>query len=174
MDKILPDFMGTLTKGYNTSHVLRRLIGNWKKALEKFSHRSCSYGSSFKGVWLYSSRCYGFDKAALVYSYLKERKQHADNNSICKTLQTILVPQGSSSVLFESKSAVLWFRQNEIIVNRDKFRAILLKNESKSKVNLNICDENANTTDTVKSRGIDIDEHLVFDTHERYFQIKIL
>lgn len=60
------------------------------------------------------------------------------------------------------------------IKRNDKFQAVILNSKSKSKVNLNICDENANTTDTVKSRGIDIDEHLVFDTHERYFQIKIL
>ena len=52
-----------------------------------------------------------------------------------------------------------------MIVNLGKFQAIILKNESKTKVNLNICNENVNITDTIKLLGIEIDKDLTFDTH---------
>ena len=45
-----------------------------------------------------------------------------------------------------------------MIVNSDKFQAITLKDESKTKVNLNICNENVNITETVQLLGIKIDK----------------
>ena len=51
-----------------------------------------------------------------------------------------------------------------MIVNLE-FQAIILKNKSKTKVNLNICNENVNINDTIKLLGIEIDKDLTFDTH---------
>ena len=78
--------------------------------------------------------------------WLKRSKIHnfADDKTIsapCKSLQQL-----TGTLEQESKSAVLWFRWYEMIVNPNKFQAILLKNVSKTKVNLNICNENANIT----------------------------
>ena len=47
------------------------------------------------------------------------------------------------------------------IKRNDKFRAVILNSKSKSKVNLNICNENVNITDTVKLIGTKIDNTLV-------------
>ena len=52
-----------------------------------------------------------------------------------------------------------------MIVNLGKFQGIILKNKSKTIVNLNICHENVNITNTVKLLGIEIDKDLPFDTH---------
>ena len=62
---------------------------------------------------------------------------------------------------------LLWYKQNEMIVNLHKFQAVILKNEFKTRVNwvnLNICNENVNINDTVKLLGIEIDKDLTFDT----------
>lgn len=64
----------------------------------------------------------------------------------------------------ESESAVLWFRQNEIIFNLDKFQTIFLKSESKTKVKWNICYENVNIG-IVKLLGIETDKNLTFEIH---------
>ena len=87
----------------------------------------------------------------------------ADNNTLSATCQSS--QQLVDTLEQESESAVILFRQNEIIVNPNKCQAIILKNESKTKVNLNIYDENVNITDTVKLLRIEIDKHLTFDTH---------
>ena len=86
-----------------------------------------------------------------------------DNNTLSATCQSS--QQLVDTLEQESESAVILFRQNEIIVNPNKCQAIILKNESKTKVNLNIYDENVNITDTVKLLRIEIDKHLTFDTH---------
>lgn len=43
----------------------------------------------------------------------------------------------------------------------DKFQAVILNSKSKLKVNLNICNENVNITDTVKLLGTKIEKTLV-------------
>ena len=97
---------------------------------------------------------------------LKRSQLHnfADDNTIsatCKCLQELTDILGQ-----ESESAVLCFRQNEMIYDRDKCQAIILKSKSKTKVNLNICNENVSITDTGKLLGIEIDKGLmIFYTH---------
>lgn len=46
----------------------------------------------------------------------------------------------------------------------DKFQAVILNSKSKLKVNLNICNENDNITDTVKLLGTKIDKTLVSES----------
>ena len=65
----------------------------------------------------------------------------------------------------EQESPVLWLRQNKIIADPDKIQGIILKSKSNTKINLNICNENVNITDTVNLVGIEIHINLTFDTH---------
>ena len=66
----------------------------------------------------------------------------------------------------ESESAVIWFKQNEMIVNVDKFQAILLKKKEKeAKCKLTIDNNDIESTKSVKLFGITIDDRLRFDQH---------
>ena len=69
---------------------------------------------------------------------------------------------------YESESAVSWFKENEMIVNADKFQAIILnKKESEAKYKLNIDNNNIESTKSVKLLGITIDDCLQFDQHNQ-------
>ena len=58
------------------------------------------------------------------------------------------------------------FKQNEMIVNTDKFQAIILnKKESEAKYRLTIDNNDIKSTKSVKLLGITIDDHLRFDQH---------
>ena len=66
----------------------------------------------------------------------------------------------------ESERAVKWLKQNKMIVNPDKFQAMLLEkrnenNQSRYKIN----NQTIKTTNCVKLLGINIDSKLNFDSH---------
>ena len=66
----------------------------------------------------------------------------------------------------ESESAVSWFKQNELIVNVDKFQAIILnKKESEAKKKRTIDNNDIESAKSVKLLGITIDDRLRFDQH---------
>ena len=66
----------------------------------------------------------------------------------------------------ESESAVKWFRENKMIVNPDKFQAIVLRKGSKiNKTNITLNNENItiNTSKSVKILEITIGNKLNFE-----------
>ena len=67
----------------------------------------------------------------------------------------------------ESQVAIEWFKLNEMIVNRDKFQAIIIKKNSKMKDSypLNINYQKINSENCVKLLGIEIDNKLCFEQH---------
>ena len=86
-----------------------------------------------------------------------------DDNTItatCNTLTELL-----KSLEQESESAVGWFKQSEMIVNADKFQAIILNKNSEAKYKLTIDNNNIESTKSVKLLGITIDGRLRFDQH---------
>ena len=88
----------------------------------------------------------------------------ADDNTITATCNILT---GLLKILeHESESSVSWFKQNEIIVNADKFQAIILnKKESEAKYKLTIDNNDIESTKFVKLLGITIDDRLRFDQH---------
>ena len=69
----------------------------------------------------------------------------------------------------ESELAVKWFTENQIIVNPDKFQAMILQNSRNSKnyepVKLEIESAKIETKNAVKLLGITIDNKLNFEEH---------
>ena len=68
----------------------------------------------------------------------------------------------------ESESAVKWFRENNMIVNPDKFQTIVLQNGNKNNnTNIILNTENItfNASKSVKLLGITIDNKLNFEEH---------
>ena len=66
----------------------------------------------------------------------------------------------------ESESAVSWYKQNKMIVNADKFQAIVLnKKESEAKYKLSIDNNVIESTKSVKLLAITINDRLRFDQH---------
>ena len=60
----------------------------------------------------------------------------------------------------------MWFKQNEIIVNAEKFEVIILnKKECEAKYKLTIDNNDIESTKSVKLLGITIDDRLRFDQH---------
>ena len=66
----------------------------------------------------------------------------------------------------ESKSAIDWFKMNDMIVNPDKFQAMILRpNKKENKFQLNINDSIISSEDSVTLLGIEIDSKLNFKNH---------
>ena len=86
----------------------------------------------------------------------------ADDNTITATFNILT---GLLKTL-EQVSAVMWFKQNEIIVNAEKFEVIILnKKECEAKYKLTIDNNDIESTKSVKLLGITINDRLRFDQH---------
>ena len=89
----------------------------------------------------------------------------ADDNTITaaeRTIENLL-----STLETESQAAIEWFKLNEMIVNPEKFQAIVVKRNAKMKDSypLNINDLTINYENSVKLLGIEIDNRLSFEKH---------
>ena len=89
----------------------------------------------------------------------------ADDNTLSAWAKT--VSEVISILESESKIAIDWFTNNKMIVNPDKFQAILLdkKKSDLSKRILVIDDENVLSVSSVKLLGIQVDDKLNFNLH---------
>ena len=67
----------------------------------------------------------------------------------------------------ESEIAIKWFKDNEMIVNPDKFQAIIINRHQKVEENysLNFNDIKIKTSNSVELLGIEIDNNLNFNSH---------
>ena len=89
----------------------------------------------------------------------------SDDNTISaagKTIEDLIY-----TLETESQKAIEWFKLNEMIVNPDKFQAIIVKKNAKIKDSypLKINDQIINSENSVKLLGIEIDNKLSFDKH---------
>ena len=66
----------------------------------------------------------------------------------------------------EGELSVGWFRENEMVVNSDKFQAIILnRKEAQAAHKLIIDNKEIKTTNSIKLLGINIDDQLRFNEH---------
>ena len=66
----------------------------------------------------------------------------------------------------EGELSVGWFRRNEMVVNSDKFQAIILnRKEAQATQKLIIDNKEIKTTKSIKLLGINIDDQLKFNEH---------
>ena len=66
----------------------------------------------------------------------------------------------------ESETAVEWFNQNKMIINPDKFQAMLLEKRNENNQScLKINNQTIINTNCMKLLGINIDSMLNFDSH---------
>ena len=89
----------------------------------------------------------------------------ADGNTVSaaeKTIENLI-----STLEEEIQAAIEWFKTNEMIVNPDKFQAIIIKKNPKMKDSypLNINDQKINPENCAKLLGIEIDNKLCFKRH---------
>ena len=89
----------------------------------------------------------------------------ADDNTLSAFANTI--PELIHILESESDIAINWFRENDMIVNPDKFQAIVInrKPTDNSTFLLNFDSKNIETTSEVTLLGIDIDNNLTFNSH---------
>ena len=89
------------------------------------------------------------------------------DNTISATENTI--EELVSTLEKESQAAIDWFVSNEMIVNPDKFQAIVVKrnNKMKDSYSLNINHEVINSENCVKLLGVETDNKLSFE--KKYF-----
>ena len=106
IEKILSNFIAAYRKTYSSSHVLIRLIENWKKHLNNkkivgtvLMDLSKVFDCIPHDLLIAKLHAYGFNKKALtfLYSYLKRRKQSVKINGTESFFQILLsgVTQGS-------------------------------------------------------------------------------
>ena len=66
----------------------------------------------------------------------------------------------------EGELSVGWFRKNKMVVNSDKFQAIILnRKEAQTTNKLIINNKEIKTTNSIKLIGINIDDQLKFNEH---------
>ena len=66
----------------------------------------------------------------------------------------------------ESETARKWFKQNQMIVNPDKFQAMVLgRHKQKEKINLNIDEAEIKGQNSVTLLRVEIDNELNFNNH---------
>ena len=66
----------------------------------------------------------------------------------------------------EGELSVGWFRENEMVVNSDKFQAIILnRKEAQAAHKLIIDNKDIKKTNSIKLLGVNIDDHLKFNEH---------
>ena len=89
----------------------------------------------------------------------------ADDNTISSA--EVSVEKLLKTLEKESLVATNWFKENEMIVNPDKFQAIIVKRNSnmENQYTLNIDGNQVISEKSVKLLGIDIDNKLSFDEH---------
>ena len=59
-----------------------------------------------------------------------------------------------------------WFRENEMVVNSDKFQAIILnRKEAQAAHKLIIDNKDTKITNSIKLLGVNIDDHSKFNEH---------
>ena len=89
----------------------------------------------------------------------------ADDNTISAAANTI--EKLTSTLEQDSQAAVDWFEINEMIVNPDKFLAIVVKKNCRMKDSdaLNISNQTINSENCVKMLEIEIDSTLSFNKH---------
>ena len=102
----------------------------------------------------------------LLWISNSELLNFADDNTISAAENTI--EELISTLEKESQAAIDWFVLNEMIVNPDKFQAIVVKrnNKMKDSYSLNINQEVINSENCLKLLGVEIDNMISF---EKYF-----
>jgi len=219
-DDIFSKFISAYRKSYSSSHVLMRLIDDWKASLDNKKLVGTVLIDLSKAVdciphdlLIAKLHAYGLTTEALtfLYSYLKRRKQGVKINDAESIFQILLsgVPQGSilGPILFnifindlflfiseaklanfaddntiytdsteietlvnilekESETAIKWFKENEMIVNPDKFQALILgKHKQNDSIKLKINGSEIIPEKSVTLLGIEIDDKLNFNDH---------
>ena len=89
----------------------------------------------------------------------------ADDNTISTAENTIEKP--ISALEQDRQAAIDWFKINEMIVNPEKFQAIVIKKNCRMKdsYDLNINNQTINSENCIKVLGIEINNTLSFDKY---------
>ena len=101
----ISNFVSAYRKSYSSNHVLLRLIENWKKSLDNKILQVLFLRIFINDLFL-------FIKGLELANFASDNTVYAARNSI-KELIKVLEK--------ESKSAIDWFKMNDMIVNPDKF-----------------------------------------------------
>ena len=101
----------------------------------------------------------------MTFSFGYQLLNFADGNTVSAAENT--TEELISTLEKESQAAIDWFVSNEMIINPDKFQAIVTKrnNKMKDSYSLNINQEVINSENSVKLLGVEIDNKLSFEKH---------
>ena len=101
----------------------------------------------------------------LLWTENAEPHNFADDNTILCTEKS--QEELTKSLTSESEKAVKWFKENMMIVNPDKFQAIIIdrKNQCNNPTTIEMNGIKIDSENSVKLLGLEIDSKLNFDKH---------
>ena len=106
----------------------------------------------------YMNGLFFFIKQATIYNYV-------DDNTLAFFSKSL--PDLVTVLENETDSALSWLEQNEMIANRNKFHAFIVKKDqtNTSRIDLNFQGHSIKSEETVKLLGVTLDYKLNFDPH---------
>ena len=97
-----------------------------------------------------------FIKNAKLANFADDNTIYADSTDLNRLLNILEK---------ESETAINWFKENEMIVNPDKFQTMILGKHNIKEINLKINETNIKAQNSVTLLGIEIDNKLNFNNH---------
>ena len=178
-DSLLPALLLNKLKAYNFSEKALSLIRSYlkhRKARVKLGairsnwqniKRGCPQGSCF-GPLLWN--IFQNDQTFSITNYCLS--MYADDHQLYSS--SGLTSEVEKTLTDQAQAAANWYNRNFLMVNKEKFQALIIKRKGKENeiIDIKVDNENIEQTSLLKLLGVNIDKYLNFIDHIKHISTK--